>query len=212
MKKNIIVLGDSIAWGAWDKEEGGWVNRLKKHLDNKALSLEKNFLLYNLAVSGHTSQDLLKIIEKEIENRIHETHKTLPIIAIGINDSQLSIKSLENKISIETFENNINQIIEKLKAFSKEIVFLGLTYVDESKIYPIPWKKTHGYLNKEIEKYNRIIKTCCQKENINFIEILNAFSKNNYLELLNDGLHPNERGHELIFQIVKEYIENKNFI
>ena len=28
MHKTICVFGDSISWGAWDMEKGGWVNRL----------------------------------------------------------------------------------------------------------------------------------------------------------------------------------------
>jgi len=26
--KSICIFGDSVSWGAWDMEKGGWVNRL----------------------------------------------------------------------------------------------------------------------------------------------------------------------------------------
>ena len=32
---NICVFGDSIVWGAWDKEKAGWVNRLAIYCQNK---------------------------------------------------------------------------------------------------------------------------------------------------------------------------------
>ena len=30
---NILVFGDSITYGAWDKEKSGWVNRLRLALE-----------------------------------------------------------------------------------------------------------------------------------------------------------------------------------
>ena len=51
----ILIFGDSIAWGAWDKE-GGWVQRLRKLIDEKNLSDPEFYcLVYNLGVSGNKS-------------------------------------------------------------------------------------------------------------------------------------------------------------
>ena len=56
----IIVFGDSIAYGAWDKE-GGWVQRLRKILDVKTLSNPDQFyLVYNLSIDGADTELLLK--------------------------------------------------------------------------------------------------------------------------------------------------------
>lgn len=32
---DILIFGDSITYGAWDSEKGGWVNRLRLTLENK---------------------------------------------------------------------------------------------------------------------------------------------------------------------------------
>ena len=37
----ILIFGDSITYGAWDKE-GGWVQRLRKFLDERNLT-DPNF-------------------------------------------------------------------------------------------------------------------------------------------------------------------------
>ena len=33
--ESICVFGDSTAWGAWDMEKGGWVNRLWFYINEK---------------------------------------------------------------------------------------------------------------------------------------------------------------------------------
>jgi lysophospholipase L1-like esterase len=46
----------------------------------------------------------------------------------------------------------------------------------------------------------------CEKENLYFIDMFDLLKKND----LEDGLHPNAKGHEKIFEKVKDYlIENK---
>ncbi len=61
---NVLVFGDSIAYGAWD-EEGGWVERLKRYLHHRTTSYGEYHLVYNLAVSGETSRGILERLEGE---------------------------------------------------------------------------------------------------------------------------------------------------
>ena len=87
---NILVFGDSITYGAWDKD-GGWVQRLRKFLDENY----EDFFVCNLGVSGNNSDDLLKRFEFETEQRIKEEKKTIFIFAIGIIEFTL-LKYLKN--------------------------------------------------------------------------------------------------------------------
>jgi len=70
-------LGDSITFGFYDKE-GGWIQRLRKFLDDKLLNelegLDKKilrklknpyFFVYNLGISGNTTENLLERFEFE---------------------------------------------------------------------------------------------------------------------------------------------------
>ena len=68
----ILIFGDSIIYGAWDRE-GGWAARLRKFLDEKTLTEEDFYcLVYNLGISGDTTEDLLERFEFETEQRIKE--------------------------------------------------------------------------------------------------------------------------------------------
>jgi len=67
-----------------------------------------------------------------------------------------------------------------------------------------------SYKNEYIRKYDEIIKTVCEENKINFVEVFRKFKELNYQNLLDDGLHPNSAGHQKIFEIVKDsLIKNK---
>lgn len=190
---NICVFGDSIVWGAWDKEKAGWVNRLAIYCQNK----NNEDIVYNLGIPSETTSDLIKRIKNECESRNPNT----VIISIGINDA-LYLNDIEkNKIDIETFENNIEEIIDICKIYTRNILFIGLTRVNEKYTVPISWNHNESYFNKNIGKYNQKIKECCIKKQIAFLNILDTMEMQN---LSSDGIHPNEMGHRKLFEILKE--------
>lgn len=214
----ILVFGDSITLGAWDVE-GGWADRLKKFLNKRTLSTPEfwntDFIeVFNLgisSISGENSGSLLERFESEAKRRLDE-YETIIIIAVGKNDSCF----LENKKSFLTppkqFEKNIQRLIELSRKYSSKIVFVGTAMVDESKAAPIHWDKNMFYRNEHLKQYNDIIKSVCDKSKVHFIEISEAFGKQEYKKLLADGLHPNSKGHELIFNIVKEFLLKEKII
>jgi len=209
---NILVFGDSITYGAWG-EEGGWVSRLRKFLDEKNLS-DQNFfcLVYNLGVSGDTTEDLLERFEFETKQRLEENEETIFIFAIGINDSQFIHSQNDLGYSPDQFKANIQKLINTAQKFSSKIVFAGLTPVDETKITPISWDIDISYKNEYIKSYNDIIKEICNKNKIYFIEIFEKLEELNYQNLLEDGVHPNSNGHKKIFEIVKDFLVESKII
>ena len=208
----ILIFGDSITYGAWDKE-GGWVQRLRRFLDEKNLtSPDFYFVVYNLGISGDTSEDLLERFEFETKQRLKEHKETIVAFAIGINDSQFVHSEGDHRVPIEKFKNNLQELIKLAQKFSLKIIFVGLTPVDEKKTTPIPWDSDKFYKNEYIEKYNQVIKKVCEENKIYFIEIFEKFKATGYQELLEDGLHPNSKGHKRIFEIVKDFLIKNNLI
>ncbi len=207
----IIAFGDSITYGCWDSE-GGWVQRLRRYLEQK---YPEDILLYNLGVSGNQTDFLIKRIEQEMHARsqfFEEKTDTL-LISIGTNDSAIiKPKKSKNWVDIKSFQENIREIIHKIKSKHCSLTFIGPFPVDESKTMPVAWNKEVTYTNEEIEKYSQAIKDICKKEGVLFIDIFNQAIKINYKRLLTDGCHPNSKGHELIFNIVKDFLEKKKII
>lgn len=196
LEGNICIFGDSIVWGAWDKEKAGWANRLSIYYQNNN---DEN-IVYNLGIPSETSTNLIKRIRNECEARNPNTI----IIAIGINDA-LYLKNIEKEqTDIDSFEKNIKEIIKISKLFTENILFVGLTKVNESFTIPISWNDNEMYFNKTIEKYNQKIKQCCFENEIMFLDVLDVLETN---DLNTDGIHPNEIGHEKLFERIKRKLE-----
>jgi lysophospholipase L1-like esterase len=206
---SIIIFGDSIAYGAWD-EEGGWTQRLRSFLEENFSSSDSYYTVYNLGIDAEYTETLIQRIKCESQPRIMKGDSIF-IYNIGINDSSFIKNSNAFLTTKEKFEKNIQKIIEITKDFSTKIIFMGINPVEESKTNPIPWSKSgKSYNNERIKGYESILKKVCSKNNVHFIELFDKWSKVDYKKLLDDGIHPNSKGHEKIFQAVKKYlIENK---
>ncbi len=198
MSKRICVFGASITWGAFDNEKGGWVNRLKLIKFTQGNYIE----IYNLGISGNTTNDLLRRIDAELI----AIKPNVIIFGIGNNDS-LYLKSKDsNNVDLKKFQENFNELYKKSKKFTKKVIFVGLTKVDEKKTDPIPWNIDKCYINEYIKKYNDAIKSVCKENSLPFIEMFDLLND----EDLEDGLHPNAKGHEKMFQRVNDFlVENK---
>ncbi len=193
---------------------GGWTERLKSFFDKKTLSdpgSNFNCSVYNLGVDGNTAEEILKRFEFETKQRIEEEKETIFIFATGVNDSCFVQSRNTLLVLPEKFKENIQKLINLAQKFSSKIIFVGLTPVDETKVNPFPYSTSRkSYKNESIEKYNEIIKLVCKENKIDFLEIFEKWIKIDYKGLLEDGLHPNSKGHEKIFEVVKNFlIENK---
>lgn len=204
-----LVFGDSIAWGAYDSRGGGWVGRLKSFLEKES---NLQFELYNLAVDGEITTNLLERFCPETKRRIKKGMESIIIFAVGINDSYFMKIRNDFITPPETFKENIRKIIALSRKFSSRIIFVGLNPVDQSKTTPIPWNTDESYNNENIKNYNEIIKKTCEEENAEFVEIFDKWIKSEYKDLLEDGLHPNSNGHKKIFEEVKDLLIFKKII
>jgi len=199
---NILIFGDSITYGAWDKEIGGWVNRLRLALENKS---EAYFNIYNLGIPGETTIDLKKRFDNECNYRFNTNDKTIIIFSVGINDSQIiRDKSL---VLIKDFKKNIIKLIDKAKQYTPYILFIGLTKVDENRTNPVLWDNNINYSNEEVIKYNEVLKSICKEKVINYLEIFNLLD----IKDLDDGLHPNNNGHQKLCEEILKYLQD-NYI
>jgi acyl-CoA thioesterase I len=212
MYTRILIFGDSIAWGAWD-EKGGWANRIKKFVDKKLIiDPAYDSSVYILGISGDTTDDLLKRFKNEVTARIDKDNPMCIVFAIGINDPQLNNQTHTNKVHPDKFRKNLIELINKARKYGNHLAFVGLCPVIEEKANSRPGKTHKSYLLHEAEEYNEILKQVSKQNHVDFIDIYDEFLKSDLNELLPDGLHPNSRGHELIYGIVLKYLKDKNWI
>ena len=198
----LTVFGDSITFGKGDSLEGGWCGRLKKYFEN----MGGNHRLYNLGISGNTTEDLLERFDIEAKARIkfkREGDRHIIIFSIGINDSMLFTENETPRIEMDIFKNNIQTLIDKSKSYTKEVIFIGLTPVDESLRIN---RKGESLINERIEEFNNLIKEICQKNSVPFLDMFQELLKVDYKKLLSDGLHPNHEGHQKMYELIKIFL------
>lgn len=195
---NILIFGDSITYGAWDKEKGGWVNRLRLALEND--NSNNSYNVFNLGISGDVTEGIKNRFVNECKIRFAKEDNTIIIFSIGINDTQ-NIKD-KYRVSLETFKNNIIALINSAKKYTDNILFIGLTKVDESKVTPLPWNKDKCYLNNKIIDFDKELKSICLENNVDYLYIYDLLE----VDELFDGLHPNNVGHQKICDKVKTKI------
>jgi lysophospholipase L1-like esterase len=193
LKGNICVLGDSIVYGAWDEEKHGYVNRLREDLkENKQVEN-----VYALGIPGETTAGLLKRLDSELTPRTPDTI----IIGIGINDTIYIKNKQQESINIKEFISNISKIIAIATTYTNNILMLGLTNVIEERTTPILWNDNEIYFNDTIKKYDIALEDYC---NMNKVQYLKLFDLLQQTDFFDDGIHPNEKGHEKIYKAIKK--------
>lgn len=201
MSTIICIFGDSIAKGAVDPKNGGWVAHLRRYFETNN---DYDISVYNLGISGDSTDNLLTRFKVECVAR----EPKIIIFAIGINDS-LYITTKDNPlVSLEKFQNNLVELINQAKNFSNQVVFIGLTKVDESKVMPIPWATEKFYDNENVTLYNSAIKKICNEYKLPFVNLLDLLSTDD----LDDGLHPNSEGHKKIFLKIKKFLLSNKIV
>jgi len=95
------------------------------------------------------------------------------------------------------------KLIEKAKKFTNKIIFIGIAKGDDGETKPLPASTTGKCYDKEnVKIYNNIIKKVNKKEKLLFVEIIDKLNNKDFY----DGLHPNAKGHQKIFKIVKDFL------
>ena len=204
----ILFFGDSITQGFWGVE-GGWVEQIRKHFDSLAIADLDNSnqpYIFNLGISGDTTRSLLKRIESETRARIWQDEPIMVVIAIGTNDDLF--EASEQWVPPKEFEANLEKIIDLLRTIADSIVLVGNPACDESKTTPVSWGD-FTYTNKELERSEKTIEKVAKKHSLSYVPIFEEFKQklDAGANLLTDGLHPNDAGHQFIADRVLAKLE-----
>ena len=196
----ICIFGDSTAWGAWDLEKGGWVNRLWFQVAKR--EGEQYVEIYNCSVSGGTTETILERFELEAKVRDADAL----IFQTGGNDASYEHTPDNYLVPIQKFRENIEEIIRRAKKVTNNIIFTDLRNCVEEKTTPVPWADIY-YTNANIERYVNAMEEICSEHHVLYLNIapLNA-------EDFDDGLHPNAAGHEKIYLQVRDFLIGQKWI
>ncbi len=204
----IFIFGDSITEGLWDSK-GGWADRIKAFVQSEEVkSGIKNYHeVYNLGVDGNTTKQLIERFETETKVRLWPAEECAFIFAIGTNDT-LHRNNQEFESTPEHYEAELNKLIELAKKYSSKIIFIDLLPVNENLTNPlISSSSGKCYTNERISEFNKVLYEVCDSHSLSCIKTSEKYLKQDYKMLLADGIHPNDQGHEVIFNLVVERVK-----
>ncbi len=197
----VLVFGASITQGYWDTE-GGWVNRLRKHYDElqvKDFSISQPSI-FNLGISADTSEEVLNRFEHEARARSLKHQTVAVIFAIGTNNAV--IESGEPWSTPEQYRADLEALVAAARRFTDKIIFVGLTPCNEARTIPVSWGD-FTYTNERLWMMEQAMREVCETHSLPHTPVFETFQdEQKKRDLLPDGLHPNNAGHELIASIV----------
>lgn len=205
----IYAFGDSITYGEWDVSASGWAARLRECLDG-AHDKGEYRIFYNLGIPGDTTTGLLKRFESEYHARHDQEEEDIFLFAFGANDSMYLINEKKCRLSLDEFRANFEIVLKKAKGFSSKMILVGITPVvedpDAAPDKPNPYNTFIS--NENIQRYNAVIRELAEKYTAQFIDAYSEYMKIGHTKLFTkDGLHPNDEGHKIIFEMIKPELE-----
>lgn len=195
----IVALGDSLVYGYGDPVGGGWVERLRRQW----MAQENGHVLYNLGVRGDRTHQVAERLEGEYRYR-GELRNRVPdviMLSVGVNDSaRLRRPNGRLFTELETYQLEIENLLDKAQQLCP-VYFVGMVPVDEEKM---PFIDCFHFNHFDQYRYKEVTKKACQSRNIPYLDIFDLWlgRGENYVKsrLINDGLHPNVKGYESLYE------------
>lgn len=195
---DVFIFGDSITYGVGDDEKCGWVNRFRLSLEKDK---QRDYNVFNLGISGDVTEGVKNRFDFEFNTRKDEENDKIIIFAIGVNDTQ-DING-NYRVTLEQFKDNILYLISNARKYVDNIVFIGLSKVDETKVVPLSWNKEKSYFNKKVIEFDNKLEEICGENNVRYLKMYDLLSVND----LSDGIHPNSIGHQKICGKVLDFLK-----
>ncbi len=218
----ILVIGDSITKGIiYDDVKGRYV-----FSDKGFVSLLKNddLEIENVSLMGSTVTRGLTTLER-LGDEVAGYEYTC--IEFGGNDCNFIWSEVaeapdshhDAATPIDKFRAVYQKMIEKIRSLGSKPVIISLPPIVSSKFYKwiirglneaniFSFLGDKERLGRWQKMYNDAVNEIAQSMNIPLIDITAPFFKENDIDLLycTDGIHPNEKGHRLIYNEIKKTI------
>lgn len=201
----IVLFGDSTT------AKRGPVNIYANHLSREL----KEDKVINAGVPGNTTKMARARFEKDVLSR----NPSLVVIQFGINDSTVDVHrtppAKESRVSLEDYEKNLRYFIASLKEKGVKVIVMTpnpLRWTKRLKeLYGKPPYKADdpdGF-NVTLSKYAAAVRRIARLEKIPLIDVdaeFKSYAKSgencSVDDLLLDGMHPNNKGHKIVADLL----------
>jgi lysophospholipase L1-like esterase len=201
----VYCFGDSITYGEYDSERGGWVDRLKTDCMARFLARgEPEVSVFNLGIGGETTRRMRSRLRTELETRLDPSAPSLVMLAYGAVDAAESGGSF--LVPQAEYVENLSWAIDEAQRLGCKVRLLNVPPVAPTADGV---RSPSGRLrsNAVVARYNDALGELSRRTSVGLIDVNAAFSKHELSSLfIADGVHPNAKGHELIYHLMREQL------
>ncbi len=176
--KKLVIIGDSITEGYGVRREFAYPNLVQQKIDKA----KKNWRVINSGISGSTSASASSRVTWHLKQK-----PDLMILALGANDGLRGS-------DVKAMEANLNAGVELGKKAGVKIVLAGIR---------VPPNYGAAYATA----FDAVFKKVADKNGVPLIPFLLDKVGGDKSLNLEDGIHPNEKGHAIIAETVYKAIE-----
>ena len=174
-----LFIGDSLTAGKGVDSQACFVSLLQNEFEKKKLPLQTK----NAGISRETSSGTIKRFDSLLAMK-----PTIIFICIGSNDG------LRGR-PIEEYQGNLEQMILKAQKANIKIILGGI------KLYI-----TKG--NDYFRSMEAVPANLAKKYSLLFYPFLLEGAAGDKSLFLRDGMHPNPKGHQIVFERLNEFFKN----
>jgi acyl-CoA thioesterase-1 len=226
MSVSIGIFGDSIMKGViYDSKKDKYVYSDESFV--KTFARKTGFSIDNYSKFGCTLKKGERIIERHL---VRMPKYRLIALEFGGNDCDFFWPAISENPNadhlpntpLDLFEHLYSNIIDRLSANHYQSVLFTLPPLDPQRYFNwlsrglnadniLKWLGDVNFIYKWQESYSNKILSLAHEKKVPLIDLREAFlKKKDYKDYLcEDGIHPNEKGHYLMFGTLCEYMNNE---
>ena len=175
----IVFLGDSLTAGYGIEKEKAY----PQIVENKLKAKGKDIKVLNGGVSGSTTAGG----KSRLGWFLKKSNPDIMVLALGANDGLRGLKLSQS-------EKNLEEIINIAKKKNIKVLLAGM------RLPP-------NYGKDYVEQFRSMYKKLKEKHNLKMIPFMLKDVGGRKELNIEDGIHPNEKGHEVIANTVIRYLE-----
>ncbi len=164
-----------------------------------------DFEVIMAGVGGNTSGQMVA----RLQSSVLDQNPDLVIVLAGTND----VLHLDKLTPIDSFEANLNYIVDQIKAIKSEIVLMTIPPCNEKLWLSDKTDAQKAYYapegpNGRIDQFNAVIKKISMAKNTRFIDINGVFGTNYSLlsSRVGDAVHPTNEGYNMMADTIYKVI------
>lgn len=208
----VFIDGSSTAYGLWGGHEGGWGERVKRVHMPEAPNVDGKrplWKVYNLASPHRTINEIIEQLPGFIENYRRDDDSLIAVVMVGQIESRYSNHSAETDMPIDCFKYGLRKLAKIALGETIKLVLVGTTPVIEEKAKSVGRLACRYDLEQRFV-YDEAIRGIAAEVGAQYVHVMAPLISAQMaggLVMDEDGLHPNARGHELIYDLVHPVVE-----